>query len=242
MLADLVGFVGHRVHLVRSLEVRQLFDWAGSLEGRRLLDVAGGDGYWAGLAAKKGAHAVALDIDERKLLRGRAYSARPALVRGDALSLPFGASTFDLVISVCAIEHFADGDAAIREMARILRPGGDLFLSADSLSRASLWPRLAAAHRQRYSVVRTYDHVQLSEMLRREGFEILRHAYIFKGERGEQLYLRVSRVPIGWNLAAPFAPIIARSDHRNDEESGSVVLIHARKVAPIRKEQLLEEV
>jgi SAM-dependent methyltransferase len=49
---------------------------------------------------------------------------------GDALRLPFRDGVFDLVISQEAVEHVPDPFLAVREMARVLRPGGRLYLQA----------------------------------------------------------------------------------------------------------------
>ncbi|MBN1439310.1 MAG: class I SAM-dependent methyltransferase [Anaerolineales bacterium] len=51
-------------------------------------------------------------------------------VVGDALALPFPDSSFALVLSQETVEHIADPFRAVREMARVLRPGGTLYLQA----------------------------------------------------------------------------------------------------------------
>ena len=85
-VADAVAVAGHEVHVCRYREARTLLRWLGEdLRGLRVLDVAGGDGYWAGRARGRGARAVALDLADAKLRYGRQLSARPALVKGDAL-------------------------------------------------------------------------------------------------------------------------------------------------------------
>jgi ubiquinone/menaquinone biosynthesis C-methylase UbiE len=132
-VADVVGFAGHEVHVCRYREARALLRWLGpDLRGVRVLDVAGGDGYWAAQARKRGAWAVALDLDGAKLDRGAGLTSAPALVRGDALRLPFADGSFDRVMSICAIEHFDDGGRALDEMTRVLAPGGELVRSADA--------------------------------------------------------------------------------------------------------------
>src|SRR6516225_9833729 len=99
-VADAVAFAGHEVHVCRYREAGTLLRWLGQdLRGMRVLDVAGGDGYWAAQAHKRGARAVALDISAAKLRRGRQLTAPPALVRGDALELPFADASFDRVMS-----------------------------------------------------------------------------------------------------------------------------------------------
>ena len=146
-VADAVAVAGHEVHVCRYREARTLLRWLGEdLRGLRVLDVAGGDGYWAAQARRRGARAVALDLAGAKLQRGRQLSAPPALIRGNALELPFADASFDRVMSICAIEHFDDGARALDEMARVLAPGGELVMSADALTLADRWPRLYQAH------------------------------------------------------------------------------------------------
>jgi len=60
---------------------------------------------------------------------GTAETARVALVRGDATRLPFAAASFDAAVSTEAFHWFPDQDAALRELWRVLRPGGRLLLA-----------------------------------------------------------------------------------------------------------------
>lgn len=226
---DALGFVGHRIHIARGREARILFDWLGDISGRSLLDVAGGDGYWAGRTIARGAAAFSLDIDARRIERGRRYSTAPVQVRGDALRLPFADRSFDAVMSISSIEHLGSAATAIAEMARVLRPGGSLVLSADSLAGRERWPKLAAAHDRRYGVVRPIERRELEELLVASGLEPLRATYLFKKPWTNRVYLELSRSRLAWNAAAPFSPLIALSDRREDSDSGSIVLVHARR-------------
>jgi SAM-dependent methyltransferase len=54
------------------------------------------------------------------------------LVRGNLEQLPLGDAEFDLVVSIQVLEHLLDPAAGIRELARVLRPGGTLLLSTDN--------------------------------------------------------------------------------------------------------------
>src|SRR5207244_9877878 len=67
-VADAVALAGHEMHVCRYREARTLLRWVGpeDLSGLRVLDVAGGDGYWAGQARRRGARAVALDLAPAK--------------------------------------------------------------------------------------------------------------------------------------------------------------------------------
>lgn len=232
LIDDIVAYAGHQVHVCRFREAHTLLRWLGSdLRGQVVLDVAGGDGYWAGQARRRGAHAVSVDLARHKMLRGRRLRHAPALLEADALRLPLRDASVDKVMSICAIEHFTDGPAALAEMARVLRPGGELVMSADALTRRDRWPALFDAHSDRYHVRRTYSHEQLGALLAAEGLEVLEHRYQFRGPAAEHGYLTLSARGgrVGFNVAAPLVPLLALSDARHPNTAGSIVLVRARK-------------
>lgn len=100
-LSDVVAFMGHQVHVCRFREAGTLLRWmGGDLRGKRVLDVAGGDGYWAGQARRRGAQAVSIDLARGKMRYGQRLATPPALIEGDALALPFADASFDAVLSV----------------------------------------------------------------------------------------------------------------------------------------------
>jgi len=231
-VADAVAVAGHEVHVCRYREARTLLDWLGEdLRGLRVLDVAGGDGYWAAQARRRGAWAVALDLADAKLRRGSQLSAPPALVEGDALDLPFADGSFDRVMSICAIEHFDDGARALGEMARVLAPGGELVMSADALTLAGRWPRLYRAHCERYHVKRTYSHQELADLLAARGLTVIEHGYQFRASWAQRMYLGLSAYggKIGFNAAAPAVPLVAASDRGARGDGGAIVLVRARR-------------
>jgi ubiquinone/menaquinone biosynthesis C-methylase UbiE len=107
----------------------------GPVAGLDILEVACGRGGFASELARAGACVtgcdfsfVAVSIAETKL---RAADKRPPVtfLQGDAQNLPFADDSFDLVISCETIEHIPDAPRALREMRRVSRPGGKLFLT-----------------------------------------------------------------------------------------------------------------
>jgi ubiquinone/menaquinone biosynthesis C-methylase UbiE len=224
-----VGYIGHKVHVVRRRESAWLLDALGDVRDRTIVDIAGGDGYWAAELAKRGAYTVALDLAEAKLHRGRTLPEPPGLVKGDALRLPFPDQSVDGTLSICAIEHFPDGKAALAEMARITRPGGSLALSADALCAEHRWPELSEGHRKAYHVVDTYDEAKLTELLEATGFEVQRTEYLFRETWAQGVYLRLHRWKYAPNALAPLGPLVALSDRRSSADQGAVLLVQARR-------------
>ena len=95
-----------------------------------VLDLAAGtgDSTTALLKAKEKVRAIALDFCGEMLERARPklanFEGRAALVQGDALELPFASSSFEGAISAFAMRNLSDLKAALREILRVLKPGG----------------------------------------------------------------------------------------------------------------------
>src|SRR5215475_7037338 len=79
--------------------------------------------------------ALPREPDERMLGIARKLHQRPntLYVRGFAESLPLSNNAFDKVVGISCLEHFADPLQGLREMSRILKPGGRLAISVGSL-------------------------------------------------------------------------------------------------------------
>jgi len=98
--------------------------------GDRVLDLAAGTGVSTAELARGGTRAVACDFSLGMLRAGRAARRRRRLpfVAGDAMHLPFADGTFDAVVISFGLRNVADPHAALRDMARVVRPGGRLVV------------------------------------------------------------------------------------------------------------------
>jgi SAM-dependent methyltransferase len=83
----------------------------------------------ADLAAHPSARLAGLDRFSGMLRHARAKSAAVAWVRGDAASLPFSDGAFDFVTCQFMFHHVERKGSAVREILRVLRPGGRLVMS-----------------------------------------------------------------------------------------------------------------
>jgi 2-polyprenyl-3-methyl-5-hydroxy-6-metoxy-1,4-benzoquinol methylase len=127
--------------ITEEIEQRLILAMMGELAGRRVLDAGCGDGALACAAAARGADVTGIDPDPAMLVAARSRAAA-AGVQGNFLAgrverLPFADASFDVVAAVAVLCFVPDAARAVREMARVLRPGGRLVLG--ELGRLGPW-------------------------------------------------------------------------------------------------------
>ena len=94
--------------------------------GDRVLDACCGTGDLAVAAERRGGRVVGLDFSPRMLECARPKSGTIEWVQGDALSLPFSDAEFDSATVGFGVRNLEDLEGGLRELARVLRPGGKL--------------------------------------------------------------------------------------------------------------------
>lgn len=112
----------------------------GAAEGVEILDVAAGTGTSAAAYAKAGAKVVASDFSEGMIEVGRAQYPDLEFVQADALNLPFADESFDVATISYGLRNVHDPRKALREMMRVVRPGGSLVIAEFS---TPTWPPFA---------------------------------------------------------------------------------------------------
>jgi demethylmenaquinone methyltransferase/2-methoxy-6-polyprenyl-1,4-benzoquinol methylase len=108
--------------------------------GDRVLDACCGTGDLAVAAERRGGRVVGLDFSERMLERARKKSGAIEWVQGDALALPFGDAEFDAATVGFGVRNLADLEGGLRELARVLRPGGKAAILEITRPRGILRP------------------------------------------------------------------------------------------------------
>jgi 2-polyprenyl-3-methyl-5-hydroxy-6-metoxy-1,4-benzoquinol methylase len=98
------------------------------LSGRTLLDAGCGTGLFSARAAGRGASVTSLDVGDRLLARV-AEKCESTRVVGRLEALPFADASFDVVVSTEVVEHLPQPVDGMRELVRVLRPGGRLVVT-----------------------------------------------------------------------------------------------------------------
>ena len=109
--------------------LQEVVELAEPRPGDLALDVATGTGNAAFAMAEGGARVFGLDLTPEMLAEARRVAAERGVlsvdwVIGDAQTLPFAADSFDIYMVRAAPHHFPDLEQALREAARVVKPGG----------------------------------------------------------------------------------------------------------------------
>jgi ubiquinone/menaquinone biosynthesis C-methylase UbiE len=109
-----------------------------------VLDNGCGNGFLADVCRDiaPAAQLVGIDISHGMLDFARKHHTR--LVRGDSTRLPFADETFDTIFARSLLHHLPDPEAGVREMARVLKPGGELVVLDTHKTVISALPRAIA--------------------------------------------------------------------------------------------------
>jgi ubiquinone/menaquinone biosynthesis C-methylase UbiE len=110
------------------------------------LDIGCGAGTYSSWLHRRGLHTIGLDYSQPTLLKARARIPREiALVAGDAMRLPFADRALDGALCFGVLQAVSDSATVVREIARVLAPGGTLWI--DALNREGIAARLTELRR-----------------------------------------------------------------------------------------------
>ncbi|MEO8078862.1 MAG: class I SAM-dependent methyltransferase [Acidobacteriota bacterium] len=173
-----------------------------------ILDCGCGTGHNLAMLRRYG-RARGIDLTWTGLALAHARGER-SIAQASAAQLPFGDARFDVVTSFDVIYALADEDeaAALREMHRVLRPGGHLVINVAAMDL------LKGNHSVLAGEVRRYSRSSLTERLTRTGFEVKRMSYtnatILPAVAAVRLLQRVSgHEESQQEISIPSAPINA---------------------------------
>ncbi len=134
--------------MVDRLEKRLIYRLAQPQAGERALDVGTGTGHYALDLARQGLRVTGYDRSEAMLAVAQRADPTIAWERGEAEMLPYADGSFDLVLSVTALEFVRDPVRALAEMFRVVAPGGRVVVG--TLNASSPWAQMYQREAERH--------------------------------------------------------------------------------------------
>ena len=166
---------------------------AGGRPGLRLLDCGCGTGSNLGLLAPHG-RSMGFDLSDGGLAIAR--KAGRAVAKGDVTSIPIASNSCDVVASFDVLQCVSDDRAALREMARVTRPGGVVVLTLAALEV------LSGDHAEVWSEQRRYSPTLVRERVEEAGLRLERTSFMFGSLFPMMLCVRVLQ-----RLTRPFRTV-----------------------------------
>ncbi len=213
----------------------------------RALDLGCGPGLLVAALAQRAPalHVTGLDLSEEMLADARAYVQAQGLAdridfrKGDAGKIPFPDGAFDLVISTLSLHHWHDPACVLREIDRVLRPGGayviaDLRRDLPATGWLAIWfatrvvvpAALRRANEPLASRDAAYTAAELDQLAREAGLSGYRLSagplwLLLEGVKGRTLG---QPAPLVWQLIRTLNRVVA-SRVKPDEKAGDLVLL-----------------
>jgi SAM-dependent methyltransferase len=177
--------------------------------GQQALDVGTGTGHFAVDLAARGLSVIGVDLSTQMLTVARESATAMHLVRGDAARLPMASESFDLVLSVTALEFAADPERAVQEMWRVVRPGGRLVVGVLNAWSPWAWQRRRESRGQQtpFSHAHFFSPAEFLELLRQLG-PVQWSSSVFVGPNGEALRWAWTLERLGRALLKPFGALL----------------------------------
>lgn len=179
----------------KILEFRQLVEslvWTGN---ERVLDIGCGAGLQTFLIGRLAGHTTGLDIN-RDFIEQAEWYGRHVRCRGkvDFTSkhlheMGWPDHTFDRIFSICVLEHIPEHVEILAECRRLLKPGGEIVFSVDTLA-AIEDPELKRRHQAAHHVVQYYTPDGLRDLLQETGFADVRLTPLFRSDLARRLFTR----------------------------------------------------
>jgi len=183
-----------------EVRLRIVFDQLlpADISGKRLLDAGCGTGFFSEKACSRGAVVTSMDVGHR-LLEHVALKCHSARVVGSVIETGFREESFDLVVCSEVIEHTRDPYLAVKELYRVLKPGGMLALTVPNWTWK--WSCILANTLK----LRPYEGLEnwvgyatLRRRLEQQGFKIIKffgfHLFPFQLKWSQPLLRKLDRL------------------------------------------------
>jgi 2-polyprenyl-3-methyl-5-hydroxy-6-metoxy-1,4-benzoquinol methylase len=204
-----------------------------------VLDLGCGKGFQTQLLAAGCEKVIGVDIQERpiqeayRFLRHSPVEDKVKFICTSLEEANLPPSSLDRVFSFCVLEHIPNLGGVLAEIVRLLKPGGELHVSVDSLATVKD-PELLAKHRQEHFVNQYFTAASLNQQLRASGLQVLEIFPIFTGEFARhQFEERIRRGSFGQGMINRVLSYKRLRDEDKHSSSKEGIMLVARARRPL---------
>jgi ubiquinone/menaquinone biosynthesis C-methylase UbiE len=201
-----------------------------------ILDLGCGKGHWTLAVAKQSLKTTGVDTASgqikvaKQFLRNSRLRRKVTFVCGRLEDLALPSNSHDKVFSFCVLEHVTNLPAVLREVLRILKPGGELHVSVDSLGNIGD-ENVVAKHRREHAVHQYFSGPTLKTALEDVGFSVLEVRPILTSAYASRQF--ANRMAGSYKQGLIRRALVYRQFHREDRSSpnseGVMLIARARK-------------
>ena len=172
---------------------QKIESFAKNIKDKMELDFGCGFGNYTSLFTHSKNSVIGLDIHDIRSKQNRDFKIKLY----DGYTIPFKANTFDVVVSFDVIEHIEHDVHSIKEMYRVLKPGGVIFIATPNRHRLASLIKTVIGKKDVFPKVMQYDGIggksihiteyttqELSKLLKAAGFTNVQPSPIWLGLRG----------------------------------------------------------
>ena len=242
ILRNLIPFglyphIGFTYSPFKILEFRTMMEHADLQGHERALDIGCGDGLQTFLIGQRVAEVTGIDLNQDFIATARRYArkmgnrVRATFEDQPLEKLGYPDEHFDVIFSICVIEHIPNYREVLEHCLRTLKPGGRIVFTVDTLEGIDD-PALKESHRQAHHVVQYFRQDTLRALLEEIGFEVQHMENLFRSELAHELFTEGIRR--GFNFgrlrAQRLAPRLAAAEQDAPADApGMFLLAVARK-------------
>lgn len=168
--------------ILKQQKLEEILSMLGETSGKRCLDIGGDNGVISYFLRKNGGRWASADLEKEAVDSIRSL-VKEEVYRIDGKSTPFPDDSFDTVVIVDFLEHIETDALFIKELHRIIKPGGTLIINVPNLRKGSLLQavrRRAGFTDEKHGHLRPGYTLQMLDSLLAGRFRIVRHTTYVK--------------------------------------------------------------
>lgn len=203
----------------------------------KAIDLGSGQGHYAFLLAESCHSVIGIEPSQRAAEYARRFLARKGrrqveFVQTVLENANLSVNSFDRIYSFCVLEHIKNLETVLLEAYTLLKPGGEIHASVDSLGNVAD-ENLLAKHKREHDVHQYFTSTSIRQIVESNGFEVVQIYPIMTGDfagkefekriRGNYKYGLLKRLLITYRLWY--------DDHHNPGETGIMLIVRAKRPA-----------